>query len=213
MVPYRSISALSHSLHVQSPSRQVVACYHSQCVPCCCADSAGPTLPHRSCLFYETCSQGTDKQGEEEKLDHTHNTSYRPSRNTSLCDKANVFWGLSMVAQTALNTQFFNPEEIWSRCSLSQLLKISHFVQQQHSLHGLLDSEKKAVDQGEDCDQLVQLSGDSCRYPVGIFQTKTINLDHTHWQHPTGEWPSSFSSFLCSNPHQNSTAWSLFLQI
>lgn len=77
VVPYRSISALPHSLHVQSPSRQMVACYHPQCSACCCSSSAGPALPHQRRLFYETCSQGTDQQREEEKLDHTPATDGR----------------------------------------------------------------------------------------------------------------------------------------
>lgn len=77
VVPYRSISALPHSLHVQSPSRQMVACYHPQCSACCCSSSAGPALPHQRCLFYETCSQGTDQQREEEKLDRTPATDGR----------------------------------------------------------------------------------------------------------------------------------------
>lgn len=71
VVPYRSISALPHSLHVPSPCRQVVACYHPQCAARCCAGSPGPALPRQPRLFYETCSQRTDQQGEEEKLDHT----------------------------------------------------------------------------------------------------------------------------------------------
>ena len=71
VVPYRSISALSHSLHVPSPSRQMVACYHPQCAAGCCAGSAGPALPQQPRLFSETCSRGTDQQREEEKLDHT----------------------------------------------------------------------------------------------------------------------------------------------
>lgn len=71
VVPYRSISALPHSLHVQSPCRQVVVCYHPQCAARCCAGSAGPALPQQPRLFYETCPQRTDQQGEEEKLDHT----------------------------------------------------------------------------------------------------------------------------------------------
>ncbi|XP_032388038.1 transmembrane 6 superfamily member 2 isoform X1 [Etheostoma spectabile] len=69
VVPYRSISALPHSLHVPGPSRQMVACYHPQCAAGCCAGSAGPALPQQPHLFPETCSRGTDHQRKEEKLD------------------------------------------------------------------------------------------------------------------------------------------------
>lgn len=71
VVSHRCISALPHSLHIPSPGRQMVGCYHPQCVACCCAGSAGPPLPHQPCLLHEICSQGTDQQWEEEKLNCT----------------------------------------------------------------------------------------------------------------------------------------------
>ncbi|XP_004542595.2 transmembrane 6 superfamily member 2 isoform X2 [Maylandia zebra] len=76
VVPYRSISAFPHSLHVPSPSRQTVACYRSQCAARCCTGAAGPALPHKPCLFYETCSCGTIQQQEKGKLDHTQATDW-----------------------------------------------------------------------------------------------------------------------------------------
>lgn len=49
----------------------------------------------------------------------------------------------------------------------------------QHSLHGLLDPDKEAVDGDEDCDQIAQLAGDSCTYKVGIFSLLTWILKVT----------------------------------
>lgn len=55
----------------------MVARYQPQCSARCRSGSAGPALPHQPCLFYETHSQGTDQQRQEEELGHTAATDCR----------------------------------------------------------------------------------------------------------------------------------------
>lgn len=162
VVPYRGIYALPHSLHVPSTSRQAVACYRPQRAPRCCAGSAGPALPHKPRLFYETCSQGSGRQWEEAKVNPTPGADCRGILQavTRRMFSGDFLWRTNCIKHTIL--QLENPEEVLKNIAVRlNCLKSVTFTQ--HSPHGLLDPDKKPVNRVEDCDQITQLSGDSCR--------------------------------------------------
>lgn len=199
MVPSRSISALPHSLHVPSPSRQVVACYHPQCAARCCTGSVGPALPHQPRLFYETCSQGTGQQWEEEKLDHTPAIDCRGILHavTRL-----MFSGDSRCRTNFIKHKIFQPKTerkcknaaVRLNCSKSVTSRSSTPCMNYWTLIRRLFIEVRTV---------IRLHGFQVTHAdthLVSSQTKT-NLDHTGRQHNTGEWQSSLYIFLCRNPH------------